>query len=105
MGPRGNPSCNYNGTQTRFWDQNMWYSLHIYNSLCTEQLSTSRYQLPNQEPWKGTAKGLVAELAPPRAQSAWRCREEMIRAAGLATCCNYFLKKKKKMKGYGVIAL
>ena len=55
----------------------------------------SRYQLPNQEPWKGTAKGLVAELAPPRAQSAWRSRGEMIRAAGLATCCNYFLKKKK----------
>ena len=29
-------------------------SLHIYNSLCTEQLYMSRYQLPNQKPWKGT---------------------------------------------------
>ena len=54
MGSHGNPSCNYNSIQTRCYDQNIWYSLHIYNSLCFEQLYTSCYQLPNHEPQKGT---------------------------------------------------
>ena len=40
------------------------------------------------------AKGLVAKLAPPHAQSAWGFRGEMIRVAGLAVCYNYFSKKK-----------
>ena len=39
-------------------------------------------------------KGLVAELAPPHAQSAWGSRGERIRAAGLAVYYNYFSKKK-----------
>ena len=38
-------------------------------------------------------KVLVAELAPPHAQSAWGFRRERVRAAGLATSCNYLLKK------------
>ena len=42
------------------------------------------------------AKGLVTELAPPHVQSAWGSREERIRVVGLAACCNYFSKKKKK---------
>ena len=43
-----------------------------------------------------SAKSLVAELAPPHAQSAWGSRGERVRATGLAACCNYFSKKKKK---------
>jgi len=39
---------------------------------------------------KLSAKGLVAELAPPHVQSAWESRGERVQAAGLATCCNYF---------------
>ena len=38
------------------------------------------------------AKGLVAELAPPHTQNAWRSRGERVRAARLAVCCNYLLK-------------
>ena len=37
---------------------------------------------------------LVAELAPPHAQSAWGSRGERVQAAGLAVYCNYFSKKK-----------
>ena len=36
------------------------------------------------------AKGLVAELAPPHAQSVWGFRGEKVQAARLAACCNYF---------------
>ena len=43
------------------------------------------------------AKGLAAKLALPHVLSAWGSREEMVRAARLAVCCNYFYKKKKKM--------
>ena len=44
-------------------------------------------------------KGLVTELAPPHAQSAWGSRGENVRAVRLvASCCNYFSKKKKKKK-------
>ena len=46
------------------------------------------------------AKGLIAELAPPHAQSVWGSRGEMVRATGLAVCCNYFSKKKKKKKNH-----
>ena len=42
-----------------------------------------------------SAKGLVAELTPPHAQSACGFRGERVRTVGLATCCNYFSKKKK----------
>ena len=42
------------------------------------------------------AKGLVAELAPSHAQSAWGFRGERVWAARLAVCCNYCSKKKKK---------
>ena len=54
-GSQGKPSCSRNGTQGGWWDwdQYMWYSLHICNSLSSEQLYTSRFQLPNQEPWEG----------------------------------------------------
>ena len=41
-------------------------------------------------------KGLVAKLAPPHAQNAWGSRGENVRVVGLAVCCNYFSKKKKK---------
>ena len=37
------------------------------------------------------------ELAPPHAQSAWGSRREKVRAAGLTTCYNYFLKKKRNV--------
>ena len=40
------------------------------------------------------AKSLVTELGPPHAQSAEGFRGEMVWAAGLAACCNYFSKKK-----------
>ena len=43
------------------------------------------------------AKYLVVELAPPYAQSAWGSGGKMVRAAGLAACCNYLLKRKKKL--------
>ena len=43
------------------------------------------------------AKYLVVELAPPYAQSAWRSGGKMVRTAGLAACCNYLLKRKKKI--------
>ena len=39
----------------------------------------------------------VNELAPPHAQSAWGFTGEMVRDAGLATYCNYFSKRKKKL--------
>ena len=45
------------------------------------------------------AKGLVAELASPHAQSVWGFRGERIQAAGLTSLtsyCNYLSKKKKK---------
>ena len=41
-------------------------------------------------------KGLVVELTPSHTQSAWGSRGERVQAAGLAACCNYLLKKKKK---------
>ena len=41
-----------------------------------------------------SAKGLVAELASPHAQSARGSRGERDRAVELAACCNYLLKKK-----------
>jgi len=41
-------------------------------------------------------KGLVAELTYSHAQSAWGSRGERVRAAGLAACCNYFKKRKKR---------
>ena len=40
------------------------------------------------------AKGLVAELAPPHAQSVWEFRGEMIQVVWLKACCNYFSKKR-----------
>ena len=43
-----------------------------------------------------SAKGLVAKLTPPHAQNACGFRGEMIWTVGLAACCNYFSKKKKK---------
>ena len=48
------------------------------------------------KPYLYYAKGLVAELTPLHVQSAWGFRGEMVRAAGLAACCNSFSKKKKK---------
>ena len=42
------------------------------------------------------AKGLVVELAPPHAQSAWGSRTERVRTVELAAYCNYFSPKKKK---------
>ena len=55
MGSHCNLSCNCNGTQdhNHLWDQNSRYLLHICNSFFSEQLHTSRYQLPNQEPLEG----------------------------------------------------
>ena len=38
-------------------------------------------------------KVLIAELAPPHAESAWGCRGEKIRATGLAAYYNYLSKK------------
>ena len=35
------------------------------------------------------AKGLVAELTPLYAQSAWGSEGKRVRAAGLVVCCNY----------------
>ena len=40
-----------------------------------------------------SAKGLVAILTPPHAQSAWGSRRKMVQAAGLAAYYNYFSKK------------
>ena len=45
----------------------------------------------NQQPWNL----IIAELAPPHAQSARESRGEMVWAAELTACCNYFSKKKK----------
>ena len=47
----------------------------------------------NQQPWNL----IIAELAPPHAQSARESRGEMVWAAELTACCNYFSKKKKKL--------
>ena len=47
-----------------------------------------------------SAKGLVAKLTPPHAQNACGFRGEMIWTVGLAACCNYFSKKKKKKHGF-----
>ena len=41
------------------------------------------------------AKCFITELASPYVQSAQGSRGEKVRDAGLATCCNYFSKKKK----------
>ena len=41
------------------------------------------------------AKGLVTELASPHVQIVWGSRGENVRVAELASCCNYFSKKKK----------
>ena len=41
-------------------------------------------------------KGLVAELAPPHAQSTWKSRGERVRVMRLGAGCNYLSKKKKK---------
>ena len=48
----------------------------------------------------GWVKGLLAELAPPHAQSTkcLRFYGEMVRVAGLIAYCNYFYKKKIKKK-------
>ena len=35
------------------------------------------------------AKDLIAELTSSHAQNAWGSRGEMVRTAGLVTCCNY----------------
>ena len=43
------------------------------------------------------AKGLVAKLTPPYAQSAWGSKGKRVWAMGLVTCCNYFSKKKKDL--------
>ena len=52
-----------------------------------------------QHNWKAmSSKGLVAELTSPHVQSTWGFRGKRVRAAGLATRCNYFSKKKKKGK-------
>ena len=45
------------------------------------------------------AKNLIAELAPPYAQSVWRFRGERVRVIGLVVYCNYLLKKKKLVEG------
>ena len=44
------------------------------------------------------AKGLVAEFAPPDAQSAWGFRGERVWVAGLAAYCNYLKKKSVKIE-------
>ena len=48
------------------------------------------------------AKNLIAELTPPHVQSTWGFRRKMVRVRGLATCCNYFSKKKKKSQQFSV---
>ena len=55
-------------------------------------------QYYEQSTTNNVAKGLVAELVPPYVQSAWRSREERVRAARLVTCCNYFSRKRKRKK-------
>ena len=45
------------------------------------------------------AKGFITELAPPYMQSTWGSRVKRVRVTGLAACCNYFSKKKKKKVG------
>ena len=52
--------------------------------------------LPHGQNQLPSAKGLVTELTPLLAQSAWGSREERVQATGLAACCNYLSKKKKK---------
>ena len=49
------------------------------------------------------AKGLVAELTAPHAQSAWGSRGERVRTAGLATCYNYLSQKKKSLPIYALM--
>ena len=62
-----------------------------------QSMKEVRFQTkPKQE---NPTKGLVTELAPPYVQSAWGSKGEMIQVAGLAACCNYFSKKKKKREG------
>ena len=46
------------------------------------------------------AKGLIAELTPPHAQSAWRFMEERVWFVKLTVYCNYLFKKKKKIGAY-----
>ena len=36
------------------------------------------------------------QLLPSHAQSVWGSRGKRVRTAGLAACCNYLFKKKKK---------
>ena len=55
-------------------------------------------QYYEQSTTNNVAKGLVVELVPPHVQSAWRSREERVRAARLVTCCNYFSRKRKRKK-------
>ena len=43
-------------------------------------------------------KMLVAELAPPHAQSAWGLRGERVWVSGLAVYCNYLSKKENWYK-------
>ena len=55
-------------------------------------------QYYEQSTTNNVAKGLVVELVPPHVQSAWRSREERVRAAKLVTCCNYFSRKRKRKR-------
>ena len=59
-------------------------------------------------------EGHVAELRPPHTQSVSSLREKMfklrelgkkVQVAGLAACCNYFLKKRKKIQRYILFSL
>ena len=52
--------------------------------------------LPHGQNQLPSAKDLVTELTPLHAQSAWGSRNESVQTTGLAACCNYFSKKKKK---------
>ena len=38
------------------------------------------------------------QLLPSHAQSVWGSRGKRVRVAGLAACCNYLFKKKKKVQ-------
>ena len=44
-----------------------------------------------------SVKGFIVKLTPSHVQSAWGSREESVRVAGLAACCNYFKKKMSNM--------
>ena len=58
--------------------------------------------MPNLEVHNIGAKGLVTELTPPHAQSAWGFRGKKVRTVRLTAYCNYLSKKKKRVHNISI---